>query len=64
MKCNVGKADKIVRIVIGLVVIAIGIYYKSWWGALGIIPLLTSFCGKCPLYMPFGISTCKTENKS
>jgi Inner membrane protein YgaP-like, transmembrane domain len=33
MKCNIGKTDRIVRAVIGLIVIAVGIYLKSWWGA-------------------------------
>ena len=63
MKCNVGKIDKIVRIVLGLAIIAVGVYFKSWWGAVGLIPIVTAGCGNCPLYTPFGISTCKTDNK-
>lgn len=61
MKCNVGKTDKIIRIVIGLGIIAVGVYLKSWWGAVGLIPILTASCGNCPIYKPFGISTCKTD---
>lgn len=63
MKCNVGKIDKILRLVLGLAIIAVGLYFKSWWGAIGIVPIATGLCGNCPLYAPFGISTCKTENK-
>lgn len=48
MKKNMGKIDKIFRITIGTVAIAIGIYFQSWWGTIGIIPLLTSFIGWCP----------------
>jgi hypothetical protein len=61
MKKNVGGTDKVVRIVLGLVVIAIGINFQSWWGVLGIVPLFTAFIGWCPAYLPFGISTCKTN---
>ena len=61
MQCNIGKADKVLRIIIGLVIIAIGMYFKSWWGAIGLVPLLTATIGWCPLYVPLGIKTCKTE---
>lgn len=61
MQCNVGKADKIGRIIIGLVIIILGLYFKSWWGAIGLVPLLTALIGWCPIYVPLGIKTCKTE---
>lgn len=61
MKKNVGSADKIFRIILGLALIVIGFVYSTWWGALGIIPLATAFMGSCPLYLMVGISTCKTE---
>jgi hypothetical protein len=61
MKCNVGKADKIIRIILGLVIIAVGFYFKSWWGAIGVVPIFTALIGWCPLYAPFKISTCKTD---
>ena len=64
MKKNMGKADKYLRLVIGIVAIALGIYFQSWWGAIGIIPLLTSFIGWCPAYAPFGFSTISKNNKS
>ncbi len=57
MNQNVGKADKTLRIIVGVAAIAAGIYFQSWWGALGLIPLATSFMGWCPLYAPFKIST-------
>ncbi|NLI15585.1 MAG: DUF2892 domain-containing protein [candidate division Zixibacteria bacterium] len=58
---NVGGVDKIIRIIIGLVIIAAGIIAKSWWGLIGIIPLVTAITGFCPAYLPFGIKTCKTD---
>lgn len=57
MKKNMGKADRWIRVILGLVIIGAGIYFKSWWGLIGIIPLATSLISTCPLYLPFGIST-------
>ncbi|GGY89819.1 MULTISPECIES: YgaP family membrane protein [Shewanella] len=59
MQCNVGTTDKIIRVIIGLAIMAAGYYYQSWWGIIGIIPLMTAAIGWCPLYVPFGISSCK-----
>lgn len=59
MKCNVGKADRIIRVILGAGIIAVGIYLKSWWGAIGVIPIITAAVGWCPVYLPFGISSCK-----
>ena len=65
MKKNMGSADKTVRIILGVIIIVLGLYFQSWWGLVGLIPLLTSLTGTCLLYLPFGISTSKTnlENK-
>lgn len=63
MKCNVGNGDKIFRIILGLVILAIGFYLKSWWGLVGIIPLITALMGWCPAYLPCGVSTCKVEEE-
>jgi hypothetical protein len=60
MKKNVGSADRAVRVIAGLIVIFIGIYFKSWWGVVGLLPIATAAMGWCPAYLPFGISTCKT----
>jgi Protein of unknown function (DUF2892) len=63
MKCNVGEADRMVRFIVGAAIIVAGVIYKSWWGAVGIIPILTGAIRWCPGYLPFGLSTCKDENK-
>jgi hypothetical protein len=57
MKCNVGKTDKVIRIVAGLAIIAVGIVAGSWWGLIGLVPLLTGLIGWCPAYLPFKINT-------
>jgi len=58
---NIGSADRVVRVVVGLAIIAAGFYFKSWWGAVGVVPLLTAAIGWCPAYLPFGITTCRTK---
>jgi hypothetical protein len=59
MKCNVGKEDRILRVIVGLGIIGAGVYFKSWFGAIGLVPLLTAALGWCPAYLPLGISSCK-----
>jgi hypothetical protein len=58
---NVGSADRVIRLVLGLVIIGVGFFYQSWWGAIGIVPVFTAIIGWCPAYLPFGISTCSTR---
>lgn len=58
MKPNIGPIDRTLRILTGLGLIAYGIVSHSWIGAVGAVPLLTAFIRFCPLYAPFGISTC------
>jgi hypothetical protein len=63
MKCNIGKTDRMIRIVLGATIILIGLYFKSWWGAVGLILLLTAAIRWCPAYFPFGFSTCESDEK-
>ncbi len=59
---NVGSIDRILRIVVGLIVLSLFFIYPdaSWryLALLGIVPLLTGFLSTCPLYSILGISTC------
>ncbi len=57
MKKNVGSADKVIRIILGMAIIAVGIYNQSWWGLVGIVPLITAFIDWCPAYSLIGVST-------
>lgn len=59
MNQNVGGADRILRIILGLGLIGWGVATQNWWGAIGIVPLATALIGWCPVYLPFGISTAK-----
>ncbi|RMF55952.1 MAG: DUF2892 domain-containing protein [Calditrichaeota bacterium] len=62
MKCNVGKTDRIFRIILGVVILALGWYFKSWWGLIGIVPLVTGAIGWCALYVPLKLNTNKAES--
>lgn len=54
---NMGVTDRWMYIMIGLAIGGLGIYFKSWWGLLGLIFLSTALISWCPLDLPFGIST-------
>ena len=63
MKCNVGKTDRLIRIVIGLVILVIGYGFidNYWVSILGLIILLTGAFRWCPAYLPCKINTDKSE---
>jgi hypothetical protein len=65
MKPNVGGIDRILRYLVGLALLGAGLYFKSWWGLVGLLPILTATVRFCPAYLPFGLSTCgvKPEEK-
>jgi len=64
MPVNVGTVDQYLRIVTGLALVAFafqdGLSIQGWhWaGLIGLVPLLTAFFKRCPLYSAFGLSTC------
>ena len=60
MQKNVGAADKYLRIIVGLVLIAlVFVGPQTPWGWIGLIPLLTGLFNFCPAYVPFKFSTTK-----
>ncbi len=67
MKSNIGGTDRVVRIVAGLLVMTILFLFlpgnTRWFSLLALIPVATGFMRFCPLYVPFGLSTCKTPAK-
>ncbi len=58
MKLNMGRTDRIIRMILSIVIAFAGYYYKTWWGLIALVPLFTAFAGSCPLYSLFGINTC------
>ncbi|MEM5947345.1 DUF2892 domain-containing protein [Spirochaetia bacterium 38H-sp] len=67
MEKNVGKVDRIIRVILGIVLIVLGLVLQLsgqgfWWLALiGAVLLITGLVSFCGLYKIFGISTCKKE---
>jgi hypothetical protein len=60
MSCNVGGIDRILRIVVGLVLVSLVFWGPmTYWGLIGLVPLLTGIFGFCPAYTIVGINTCK-----
>jgi hypothetical protein len=62
MKSNVGGIDRILRIVMGLVLIGLTVTGNiGVWGWLGVVPLATGALGWCPPYAIFGFNTCSMK---
>jgi hypothetical protein len=52
-KCNVNPIAKYIRIVLSLLVIGLGIYYRNWLGVLGLFTLYTAITGTCGASLRF-----------
>lgn len=57
MTCNIGGTDRAIRGILGILILGAGLFFQSWWGLIGLIPLITATVSWCPLYVPLGIST-------
>ncbi len=56
---NEGTIDRLLRVIVGLVLIAVVfVGPRSAWGWIGVVPLLTGLVGMCPIYSLLGINTC------
>ena len=63
MKANVGSLDRIIRFIAGLALLGAGYFFKSGWGLVGLLPILTAVVGFCPAYLPLGLTTCRTNSE-
>jgi hypothetical protein len=64
MKANVGGIDRILRIAVGIALLAAVALFEGsarWLGLVGLLPLATGIFGYCPAYVPFGFSTCPLQ---
>lgn len=60
MTRNVGGMDRMLRIVLGLVLLGLAATGTvGLWGWIGLVPLATGLVGWCPPYAIFGWNTCK-----
>lgn len=61
-KTNVGSADRFIRILVGIVLIAlVFVGPQTPWGWIGIVPLVTGLLRTCPLYSLIGINSCAVK---
>jgi len=67
MTTNMGQADRVIRVVVGIVLLAatfgfgVGTGWVQWVMAIvGVVMIVTAALGNCPLYTLFGIRTCRT----
>tara|TARA_Y100000768_G_C23417776_1_gene424653 strand:- start:52 stop:243 length:192 start_codon:yes stop_codon:yes gene_type:complete len=59
---NVGKVERLLRVLLGIAIFYAGVLYPlepRAWGFIGLIPVITGILGWCPLYLPFKINTNK-----
>lgn len=62
MTRNEGTVDRAVRVLVGLVLLAlVFVGPRTWFGLVGVVPLFTGLVGVCPLYRLVGIRTCQAE---
>ena len=59
---NLGMADRVIRVLLGISMLAlIFVGPQTWFGLVGLVPLVTGVAGYCPIYHLFGLSTCPLE---
>lgn len=59
MTANVGGIDRVLRAVLGIVLIGLTLAgVIGWWGWIGVVPLATAFMRFCPFYPLIGMNTC------
>ncbi len=64
VKTNVGGVDRIIRITLGIVLIALAATGTvGWWGWIGLLPLVTGAIGWCPPYALLGFNTCSARTQ-
>jgi hypothetical protein len=65
MKTNVGRTERAMRVIAGLVITSLAFWGpESPWAYFGLVPLLTGLMGWCPPYQLLGINTCKACKES
>ena len=62
MTCNIGKTERILRVIVGLIITSLAfVGPQSKWALLGLVPVLAGLLGWCPPYAMLGINTCKKK---
>ena len=66
MKENVGTADMVIRLVVGVILLGFAVAEPAanWWGWIGLIPLATGVFRRCPAYYLLNTDTCGTQKQA
>ncbi|MCU0838442.1 MAG: DUF2892 domain-containing protein [Rhodospirillales bacterium] len=65
MQTNVGTIDRALRLIAGVVLIAlVFVGPQTPWGWIGVVPILTALVGFCPAYRLFGLRTCPLQKQA
>ena len=67
MKANVGSIDRILRIAVGIALLALLFILPGnarWWGLIGLLPLATGLFSFCPAYTLLGLDTRPTKQRT
>ena len=66
MTTNVGGIDRVLRIVVGIAVLALFFVLEGnarYWALVGLVPLFTGLFRTCPLYSVIGVNTCPMKQR-
>jgi hypothetical protein len=61
MNSNVGTTDRIIRVVVGILILGLAFFLEGnmrWLALVGLVPLVTGLIGTCPVYSLLGMNTC------
>jgi hypothetical protein len=65
MQQNIGPLDRAIRLIVGIGLLSlVFVGPQTWWGLVGLVPLVTSLIGWCPPYAMFGLNTCSARREA
>jgi len=63
MTRNEGTVDRVLRVIVGIVLLAlVFVGPQTLWGLIGIVPSVTGLVGTCPIYSVLGLRTCRVRS--
>jgi len=61
---NEHMAERVIRVALGVVLVALAVTGKTAWGWIGLLPIATGLIGSCPVYTLLGFSTCPVKKSA
>jgi hypothetical protein len=63
MVTNMGSVDRLIRFLVGAIILVVGLMARSWWAIAGGVLVVTAFLRFCPAYLPFRFKTIRVKTK-